>query len=471
MLDYLRLNDLDLLDFTDGTAHRDISRIEGLLGLAQPRGESKVRSEAHGVTNRSRFMSSKMVSIEGECWGITSAEARQQFSKVEAAFYATLTEPRGAWLLWPKDGVDDGGPVVEYLADPTFETAEINLYPYYGDVSTTAVESTAWLYADCSQSMLVTDNTGVSGSNRDVAVKAAGLEAVTPGVSYTGTAVVNVTGALRSSGVGVAIIFEDEAGSQTIVDGAWVNTGAGVKTPTVTAVAPAGAVIAHLRIHTYGLNIAAPFYLGHVEIVETGEVAGTLLGGVDTKGRLAYPSDALGARVKLAGVLTAPLEGGAAYVPYQAQVEQLDPRAYAQVEAIRKSGTPIDSTGGFGFPFSFPFGFSENAETSVEVTNAGEVETPPTIRIYGPVSNPRYVNEAGAQIKIIGDVEYGSYLEIDHGARTVKVNGIASAMRFLDAPESTFFELDPGAQVISMYVDSYGAGSYLEVRSRDAYAG
>lgn len=286
MLEYLRLDGIDLLDYepTPGRG-REIARIEGLVGLGTPRGDSRARSEAHGAINRSRYQNSKIISIDGETWGATVEEAFAEYDEVSDAFNRTLEE--GTKLLtWKR-----------------------------------------------------------------------------------------------------------------------------------------------------------------------------------------YGSLELQARVKAAG-LSAPIEESAAMLRYQGQLEQTDPRSYSQTLRTAIGADLTAGGGGLVFPFVPPIMFGASAGGVANVVNGGKIETPPKVRIYGPVTSPQYLlDTSGFGVKITGEVLAGEYLEVDHANRTVKLNGTTLRMNLLDAPASRFFDVPRGPHTIRLLAINFGAGAHIEVETRDAYAG
>lgn len=292
MLSYLRLNGVDLLDYTtsDGTGHRDVASVTGLVGLGAPRGESKRKTERHGNTNRGRHMDSRIISVEGEAWGTDDTACEKQWREVEAAFYATLLTDDGALLEW---------------------------------------------------------------------------------------------------GIGA------------------------------------------LDLQAY---------------------------------------------VKLTGDLLPAITNPASSLPYQAQVEQLDPRAYAQVRQTAVGANLAVGGGGLVFPFTFPILFTPSTGGIAHVANLGNIETPPVVRVYAgavaPLISPWYsLGSTGEVVKITGTVDSNSYLEIDHAKRTVKINGNALRMSLLDTPNSTFFDVPPGDDIVRLIASNFGAGAHIEVDTRDAYGG
>ncbi len=288
MLTYLRLDGTDLHDHVEGAGARDVARATGLVGLSAPRGESRALTEQHGSINRARWLSSKLITIEGECWGDTIDDAYAQYAEVEEAFYGTLSDPAGKLLEWPRMDLTD--------------------------------------------------------------------------------------------------------------------------------------------------DLQAP--------------------------------------VKLAGELMPPIEEGAALLRYQAQVEQMDPRAYSQTLKSVIGADLAEGGGGLMFPFTFPLDFTESAGGIADVVNGGRIETPPLVRIYGPVTSPRYVLDASdLLVKIVGEVGSGDYLEVDHAKRTVKLNGTTLRMNLLDAPTSRFFDVPTGEHELRLFASNFGAGARIEVELRDAYGG
>lgn len=103
MLDYLRIDGIDLHDYDGALADRAVSRVEGLVGLAAPKSQVRTKADGHGTVNRSRWQDSKIVTIEGEVWGNTLIDAFADFDAITAPFERTMRE--GAKLLtWRRGG-------------------------------------------------------------------------------------------------------------------------------------------------------------------------------------------------------------------------------------------------------------------------------------------------------------------------------------------------------------------------------
>lgn len=176
--------------------------------------------------------------------------------------------------------------------------------------------------------------------------------------------------------------------------------------------------------------------------------------------------------VRLAGEIDPPLEGGAAMLRYQAQFYAEDPRAYTQTLTTVTGAALSQAGGGLVFPMRFPFTFAVSGGGTVSFTNAGNRPTPPVFRIYGRAVNPQIVfPAAGVRIVLNGTVEAGTYLELDVAKRTIKIGGTSSRLNFMDAANSTWFELPANANSTLQLVaaDSDG-GARLDVLARSAYS-
>lgn len=150
-----------------------------------------------------------------------------------------------------------------------------------------------------------------------------------------------------------------------------------------------------------------------------------------------------------------------------------------------KQGHRID-----GFQFSLvagdPLAYSVTLQTSadiaangaaVNITNAGNAPTWPTIRIYGASTNPIVKNNTtGKRVEfdyngglVIPD---GTYLEVDtRKAQAILVSTGASQIGSLDPLTSEFFQLAVGVNAIEFDVTSPGANSKVVVLHRDGYWG
>lgn len=174
--------------------------------------------------------------------------------------------------------------------------------------------------------------------------------------------------------------------------------------------------------------------------------------------------------VRLAGSLVPSLGGGGRFVRYQVSLRAADPRAYSQDEHVQLTQ---DSGGGGGtFPAAFPQTFAAATEDSAACTNRGSLPTPPVIRIYGSITDPKVqLVETGEFLDFPGQtIGPGDYLEVDIAAHTVKLNGTANRLDWLDFATAAWFELPPGLSTVRLFSSSSDATAHAEVRFRNAYA-
>jgi len=141
------------------------------------------------------------------------------------------------------------------------------------------------------------------------------------------------------------------------------------------------------------------------------------------------------------------------------EMEATDPRLYASAESSQALGLPT-SGGGMEFPEvpNITFG---NTSTGGEqsLSNAGSFSTSPTVKIVGPVTDPRLINvTSGDTFHWEGTVPSGSYLLVDMGTRTVLLNGTASRYSGLTSA-SVFWDLAPGASSIQYRANAYTAST------------
>lgn len=148
-----------------------------------------------------------------------------------------------------------------------------------------------------------------------------------------------------------------------------------------------------------------------------------------------------------------------------------DPRVYAQAE---KSVELVGATNiGFTSPFTGPITPSGTG-ADVIAHNAGDADSVPTSRWYGPATNPLLINiSTGEQVVtdglIIGD---GEYLEVRHGGRpSMLLNGseLADRYRYRNPRRSKFFSIAPGDNVLRFIASSTGPNTRAVVSWHDAH--
>lgn len=175
--------------------------------------------------------------------------------------------------------------------------------------------------------------------------------------------------------------------------------------------------------------------------------------------------------VRLAAGLDPPIEGGAALLQYQAQFFAEDPRAYSQDENTATGEALTSASGGMTFPVVMPITFTPSDSGEVVVVNAGNRPTPPVFRIYGACLDPQLLLVGTtSRIALTGYISAGDYLEIDVARRTLKMNGVVSALNYLDAANTSWFEIPKGTSTIQLLSGSFDAVARCDAVTRSAYA-
>lgn len=210
------------------------------------------------------------------------------------------------------------------------------------------------------------------------------------------------------------------------------------------------------------------------EMAEFRVVAGAALETLDYgEALLKWTEDgglSMQAMVKLHGELEPPVEVGPNILAYQLQLYAQDPRAYAQTESS-STGDPLSSApGGFTLPRTLPVRFNVSEAGTAAVENEGNRPTPPVFRIYGACTNPSIVLDGtDYQIAITGSIGAGDYLEVDVANRTITLNGTTPALNYLDAANTTWFELPRGVSTVQLLSSTFDASAHVQVLYRAAY--
>lgn len=140
---------------------------------------------------------------------------------------------------------------------------------------------------------------------------------------------------------------------------------------------------------------------------------------------------------------------------------------------------PTTSHTGRSYPRSYVSGSGwsytpAGAGSTVTVTSSGTIPTPPILRAYGAFTEPVITNlTTGGVIELDAvSVSAGSYLEIDVGARTVLLNGDPSLSYYnkINFATTSWWELQPGANLISMTTGTQDASCELDVLWNDNFS-
>lgn len=130
------------------------------------------------------------------------------------------------------------------------------------------------------------------------------------------------------------------------------------------------------------------------------------------------------------------------------QLHATDPRIYDDTESSDSVGLPAGGAG-LTWPLTWPLNWGAITESgTITAVNAGNFDTGATIRVDGPVTNPRIENlTVGKTIEIDIVVATGDFLEIDTEENTVLLNGTASRYDNLTST-SQWWDLQPGSNEV-----------------------
>lgn len=129
-----------------------------------------------------------------------------------------------------------------------------------------------------------------------------------------------------------------------------------------------------------------------------------------------------------------------------------DPRFY---DATTSSGSYDPTTSGSGgllFDLDFDLEFGGDPSATLDVTNEGNISTPPIFTITGPVTNPIIDNDSlGKSIYTTGtSLTSTDSLVINIADRTCLLNGTTNRPDLIDASTTDWFELAPGVNQLRM---------------------
>jgi len=148
----------------------------------------------------------------------------------------------------------------------------------------------------------------------------------------------------------------------------------------------------------------------------------------------------------------------------------VDPLIYSQTEQIININI-ASSAGGFASPLLSPLD-SSLIQTGGRATcnNEGNFECLPTVKMYGPLTNPRIKNNTddSKEIKVNIEVDPGNYLEIDFKNKTIMLNGVTSMYAYKDNT-SLWFAIKPGNNDIEFRDGGGDPTGYCQVIFRSSW--
>lgn len=157
-----------------------------------------------------------------------------------------------------------------------------------------------------------------------------------------------------------------------------------------------------------------------------------------------------------------------ARIPFAVEFQAADPRWYDEVQTVLEL-QPQGPVTGFHFPLVFPLVFAAGTSGVGQATNAGTMDTPPNVRIYGPCDDPSFINlttETRLDLSITLGID--DYLDLDFAAQTIILNGTATRYGSLDA--GSWDGLVPGANSLQFVASGTNAGTRAVVTFRSAWA-
>jgi hypothetical protein len=153
---------------------------------------------------------------------------------------------------------------------------------------------------------------------------------------------------------------------------------------------------------------------------------------------------------------------------WQLQLLATDFRIYGETETTTSITLPV--SGGLAFPFSLPVSFGASSGGAGSITNQGTVATPPTIKFYGPMENPRLTNlTTGAVMGLDISLVSGDIITVDMAKRTI-IQGETTNRMSTKTTDSKFWMLEPGVNTLSLSATSYDEG-YATITYRSAFIG
>jgi hypothetical protein len=145
---------------------------------------------------------------------------------------------------------------------------------------------------------------------------------------------------------------------------------------------------------------------------------------------------------------------------WQLPLVSADPRIYGTT--LNSSNVAPSGSAAAGRTYTktydIDYDASPPASATMSVTNEGTVESPLTLRIDGPCTNPQLRNvTVGRTIALVCTLLTGEYITIDTGARTILLNGTTNVYSFLDFTNSQWWTLLQGLNQLEFYAPTYTA--------------
>lgn len=151
----------------------------------------------------------------------------------------------------------------------------------------------------------------------------------------------------------------------------------------------------------------------------------------------------------------------------------MDPRRYELVERSVTISAPAAGSGGLAYPLTYPLSYgTPGSPATGTCTNFGNEPTSPLLVFTGPLTTPKLINATrGWALEFNITIEAGQTLVVDTDAGTVLLNGTTDRLytRSNFSVPVEYFELDPGANNLSLLADAFGPGAQVQVTWKSAH--
>ena len=148
------------------------------------------------------------------------------------------------------------------------------------------------------------------------------------------------------------------------------------------------------------------------------------------------------------------------------QMHATDPRIFDANQTVVSLQIEDDSGEGLTWPLTWPLDWGQAADGNTAVIdNTGSTVTPLSVTFTGAVQSPTLQNvTTGESFTVLQSLDAGATLEVDTGAGTVLLGGVASRFASL-ATGSVLFDLSPGVNVLRFSGIGVGATAVVSFRS------
>lgn len=141
-----------------------------------------------------------------------------------------------------------------------------------------------------------------------------------------------------------------------------------------------------------------------------------------------------------------------------------DPRRYSPIVSTYSTGLG-QSVGGLVVPVTPPVTIGATVILGgLTLTNAGNMATPPVFTVVGPCAPGSITHNSGRTLRWNETIPAGRTLTIDTATRTALLDGTAQRV-----VTGSWFQLDPGENVVAFAATSYDADSLLSVSYRHSW--